>query len=272
MKTAVCAVVKNEQFAVLEWIAYYALLGFDSFVLLDDSSTDATREIVLRAAQAYDVRFSSLNDHGSTRQQRAYERICHEHRDEFSWIAFVDMDEYLVPRGGDSLAGLLAACDHHAGIALPWLIFGSSNHQEKPGGLIIEDYHYRSDFHFPPNRHAKSIVRPGAVGNAVNPHVFALDGTYGLPDGTEAQWVSPGVLLHYPEHRPWLLHHYFTRSRAHWGDRMRRGQLGNFVRTWKDFEYYDRNDTWDMQATMMASALCHEITRAQMVSGRRRAA
>ncbi|NHN84501.1 hypothetical protein GOB93_07565 [Acetobacter musti] len=42
MKTAVCLVVKNEDTEIVYWIAWYKALGFDSFIIYDDFSDDAT--------------------------------------------------------------------------------------------------------------------------------------------------------------------------------------------------------------------------------------
>lgn len=261
MKKAICAVVKNEQACVLEWIIYHTLLGFDAVLLLDDQSTDMTRIVAERAAEVYDVRVSSFHEQGEYRQRRAYERVCRVHQDEFAWIAFLDLDEYLVPRQGATLSHLLASHAGHAGLVLPWLMFGSAHHEQKPHGLVIEDYTLRSEFGFSPNRHAKSIVRPRAVRGGVNPHVFELDGSYGLPDGTPPAWELPGLLLSYPADPSWLVHHYFTRSRAHWRDRMRRGQLGPLPRTWDNFTAYDRNDVADLTLTRSAEAVRTEIKR-----------
>jgi hypothetical protein len=47
-RVALCAIVRNEIRAIVEWLAHYKALGFSDLLIYDNASTDGTTE-VLRA-------------------------------------------------------------------------------------------------------------------------------------------------------------------------------------------------------------------------------
>ncbi|MBS0961407.1 glycosyltransferase family 2 protein, partial [Acetobacter thailandicus] len=58
LKTAVCLVVKNEEIEIIYWIAWYKALGFDAFIIYDDSSEDNTKNVILSLSGDLDIRYS----------------------------------------------------------------------------------------------------------------------------------------------------------------------------------------------------------------------
>jgi FkbM family methyltransferase len=248
-KTAICLVVKNEAAAIQEWIAFHAIIGFGTFLILDDGSTDETVALATQAGKRLDVRVMPWTETERGRQGQGYAKICARFRDEFDWIAFIDSDEFLLPVTGESLETMLARHEQTAGIAFPWRLFGTSGHRAKPAGLVIENFQYCAPAQFKPNQHVKSMVRPALVRGGVNPHYFEVDGSYALADGRPVEWgVAPGILNGYPPDITWQINHYFTRSLEHWTERMRRGQMGNFTRTMEEFHQYDENGVLDTRA------------------------
>jgi glycosyltransferase involved in cell wall biosynthesis len=256
MRLAICAVVKNEAPTILEWVAFHHLVGFDTIFIIDDDSNDGTRQRVLDAGAVLDVRLSTRQEwQGLCEQHILYERLCRRLDGEFDWIAFVDSDELIVPEADESITSLLGRHRASSAVAFPWLMFGSSGHTTKPSGLMIDAFQKRAPTDFGPNRHAKSIVRPRDVVRGINAHFFECKSRYSLPDGTIAEWQQPGVLKSMPTNLEWRIHHYFTRSRAHWTERMLRGQLGGTTRTAAEFDAYDRNEIGDACAARFGPAV-----------------
>jgi hypothetical protein len=266
MKTAICVVVRNEEANILEWIAFHHLVGFDTIFAFDDRSDDGTKRRILDASTLLDVRLSDWNQAERGKQPAVYERLCRKHSGEFDWMAFVDADEFIVPERDDSIATLLSRHSASSALAIPWLMFGSSGHVTKPLGLTIEAFQRRSINGFSPNRQIKSIIRPRNLIRGVNPHFFEMKGDYNLPCGLRAEWDAPGMLKAAPDKLEWRVHHYFTRSRAHWQDRMRRGQLGAITRTAAEFDAYDRNDVFDSCAARFGSAVRLIVNKVETVA------
>ena len=261
MKTAACVTVKNEAGSILEWISFHAVMGFDTLLIIDDNSTDQTPEIARQASRHYDVRVSQIVEAGLERQRNTYGRVCRDYAHEFDWIAFLDADEYLVGPPGADVTDLIARAGKHTAISVPWLVFGSSRHIYRPTGLVIEDYRRRSLPEFPPNLHVKTIVNPADVEQVQASHAFRTKAGTCLPNGETAVWKSEGILATYPAICDWHVHHYFTRSRYHWSDRMARGQMGGRIRTWREFADHDRNDVYDSSAAQLAPAVKREMGR-----------
>lgn len=98
LKTAVCLVVKNEDIEIIYWLAWYKSLGFDTFIIYNDSSEDNTENVILSLSGVLDIRYSRmLNNRNlhTERQISAYNDAVLKYGNEFDWIALFDCDEYL---------------------------------------------------------------------------------------------------------------------------------------------------------------------------------
>ncbi len=58
--------------------------------------------------------------------------------------------------------------------------------------------------------------------------------------------ILPGVSLDVPDYATARINHYFTRSRAHWAAKLRRGYPSDVaIRKAAEFDTYNRNDIAD---------------------------
>ncbi|MDD2861189.1 MAG: glycosyltransferase family 92 protein, partial [Acidiphilium sp.] len=251
MKLACVAIVKNEQNHVAEWIAYQLAIGFDTVIIFDNQSTDDTAARIRAFAPDHDVRLHEWTMTTPDYQTRCYEHAARSYTDEFDWLAFFDIDEFLVLDPGFDLKSILNLFPATPAIGVPWAMFGSSGHTEKPDGLLIEAFTHRSEPSFGPNRHIKSIIRPKHMLYCHNAHSFAMDGQYRSLTGKPLTFTQGGLLDTDPDYTLGKLHHYFTRSRAHWADKMQRG-YHDTSREDSEFEAYDRNEIPDDSARDLA--------------------
>jgi len=262
MKIACVAIVKNEQNHIAEWIAYQLALGFDTIFVFDNRSTDtifvfdnrstdATAARIRAFAPMHDVRLLDWPMTTPDYQTRCYEHAARTYADEFDWIAFFDVDEFLVLDTGFDLKSILNLWAEVPAIGVPWAMFGSSGHIDRPDALLIEAFTHRAEPSFGPNRHIKSIIRPQRMLYCHNAHSFAMDGQYRSLSGKPLTFTQGGLLDSDPDYTLGKLHHYFTRSRAHWADKMQRG-YHDTTRETTEFELYDRNEIHDDSAARHA--------------------
>ncbi len=122
------------------------------------------------------------------------------------WLAYFDVDEFLVPLLDDDVPTFLARFEDAAVVRVPRVEFGYSGHRTPPPGLAIDAYTQVAnvldlDADLPPR--VKSIVQPGAV-SAVDIHLAfpADEPAAGAPTGTAEEAVR-GIAQ---------LNHYYTRS------------------------------------------------------------
>jgi glycosyltransferase involved in cell wall biosynthesis len=250
MKAAICAIVKDEGPIIGEWLSYHLALGFDAAIVLDNDSTDGTALIVEAAAHEFDVRAKPIvRDAGYETQENAYVAACREFGAEFDWMAFVDADEFIAPTHDASIKDLLARLDAHHAVCLNWQMFGSAGHLTQPDDLVIEAFRTCAPMSFAPNRHVKSIVRPGNVLGPFNPHVFEVRHAYVDALGRPVTWGEvPGLTSTMLDDAAWFIHHYFVQSRARWSAKLARGYMDETVRRDSDFASYDRNEVLNATA------------------------
>ncbi len=253
MRIACVAIVKNEERHIAEWIAWQFLVGFDAVMLLDNGSTDRTVEVARGFAPKFDVSVSDWPHTTPDYQVRAYEFAGRALSGAFDWVAFFDTDEFLVLDEGVALKTLLAG-RAEAAVAVNWAIFGSSGHRDVPEGFVTANFVNRSRPDFPPNRHFKSIIRPELMHVCASPHVFNMQGEIADLAGREVTQSVPGYLDNDPDYAGGKLHHYFTRSQAHWAAKVTRG-YPDVTRRLEDFGAYDRNEVFDDSARRPAPRL-----------------
>ena len=221
---AIAIIVKNEARYIEEWARFHALAGVRHFYVYDNGSTDETCAL-LRGCLPEDALTilpwaQSLRD-GRTgaelhNQVLAFAHALANYGGAYRWMAFVDVDEFIVPREHDSLDAALAELEAAAHVSLPWQMFGRSGHEGPPEGGIVANYLMRMR-DVQSARHAlnwKCIVDPCRV-TGVRVHGMEIDGrAEGVNDrGQPAAHKARGRADFYSNQRL-QLNHYYTRSNA----------------------------------------------------------
>jgi glycosyltransferase involved in cell wall biosynthesis len=242
--------VKNEEHDLAEWLAFHHIIGFDACVVFDHESTDGTDRVLAKAARVQDVRVIRWRSKQPDAQTTAYRECLRRFKRHFDWIAFLDSDEFLIPKGEPTVRPMLERLSRHSQIAINEAFFGTSGHDRFPLGLVLESFRRRAENGFDPNNLVKPIVRPSHVRRVVNPHAFEVSGTTVTPSGQPAEWTDTfGKLKSPPDYARCQVNHYFLRSRQHWENKLRRSYPNpNDARAPAHFAWYDRNEIEDGSA------------------------
>lgn len=246
LKCACVAVTKNEEKYIAEWISWQLSIGFDAIIIEDNLSTDRTKDEVNRFERIYDVRVVDSTDTTASYQKSAYTDAISRYGHEFDWMAFFDVDEFLVFER-ENIKTFLEKNETRSAFGVNWSFFGSSGLKVRQNGLVVDNFVFRSDLDFGPNRHVKSIVRPECVQSFLNGHVFETDKPYYNLDGEPIVWHSPGVIEGTPSYKTGKLNHYFTKTWQDWEKKLARG-YPDLERKLSEFEAYDRNEVLDKVA------------------------
>ena len=138
---AVVLICKDEEDYIDEWIKYHELAGVRHFYIYDNGSSDNT------TAKA---RAHNRGGHGTTvvvhpwslkvsagqstvcPQPAAYVHaiMCYGHK--HRWMAFIDTDEFIVPRQHGTIIEALDRLERYSNISLVWSQFGHCGHVTKP--------------------------------------------------------------------------------------------------------------------------------------------
>lgn len=135
----ICAIFKNEGHYLQEWIEYHRIIGIEHFYLYNNFSSDNYLEIL----QPYiDAGVVTLTDWPHERgQMPAYNHCLNTHKDDASWIGFIDLDEFIVPNKFDNIHDWLAQHRHLPLALIYWKMFSSNGViAEKNNSLVTETY------------------------------------------------------------------------------------------------------------------------------------
>lgn len=218
-----CAIARDEATAdVREWVCYHLGLGFTHVALYDNGSRKPLREILapLVARGAVSVTDFPLRE---APQLSAYFHALRIWRGRAFWLAFLDIDEFLVPPGGNAadasgpvLSRLLRPYERFGGVVLHWMMMGSGGHLRRPPGGTLVNYREALGL----DCHVKSIVRPEQVARPLSPHHFAY--RQGMFAVNEDGFPVAGPCS-YPTARHLRINHYYYKSQQDFEAKIARG-------------------------------------------------
>lgn len=243
---AIAAILRNESRYVAEWARFHADAGVNRFLIYDNGSTDGTADIlreVLSPSQLTVVPWDQVfRDARMGReihnQVLAYAHAARNFGSSVRWMAFIDVDEFLVPKQAASLPEALAHLEHCRSISLPWHMFGRSGHMTPPQGGILKNYLTR---HADPMsdvrgvRAFKCIVDPCHL-TAVRVHSMDVDGSSAsCNDRGEAASEEDRTKRGFYSADHIQLNHYYTRSEEELAAKIGRGpnlraKMGDYER------------------------------------------
>jgi hypothetical protein len=163
-EVAICAIFQNEAPYMKEWIEYHQLVGIEHFYLYNDRSTDHYLEVLAPYIRRGTVElfhcFPLNGERHFHNQRRAYARGLKIARGACKWVAFIDLDEFIVPKKYDTIPDMLPEYADNLGIVIRWRKFGTSGYWELPKDrLMVECLTQASPIDDEDNYITKSIVQ-----------------------------------------------------------------------------------------------------------------
>ena len=240
---AVCAIAKDEGPYFKEWIEWHLRQGVDHFYIYDNESSDGTREILQPYIDSGVVEYKYWPGH--RRQLAAYDDCLEHYRLASRWIAFIDLDEFIVPVKDASIPAFLKRFEAFAAVEINWLVYGSGGHKTKSPGTMMERFRFHSLPGHRLNRHVKSIVNPREVFTMIGCHEAAkISGSIADSHG---QPVTKNFREREPQQDVIRINHYAVRSYEEFLEKQARGRASGTQKTVRSeyFEQYDLNDIED---------------------------
>jgi hypothetical protein len=257
----IVAIAKNEEDYIKEWVAFHKVMGFDKIILYDNDSTDNMVEEIKPFIDEGYVIYNEI--HGVIQQLNAYNDALKKYGKLFKYLAFIDCDEFLFPVDPHetvlSVIEKTMRLDRNAGgVCVNFVMFGSSGHETKPEGLLIDNFLWRSKLPGPGTRWIKTICRPDLVVKYGYPHYpIYKRGIHAIPPQGNVcpDWCNP--ITEYVGLRN---NHYFCKSKEQWIKRRKYDVMSaTGVRTLDDFYHHDNNDILDKEILRYREALCRVL-------------
>lgn len=236
IKIAICACIKDEGLDLKEWLDYHISIGVNAFYIYDNGSTDNTKEIISN--------YSNVNYFYSDKsaiQLSAYFHCLQVAQED--WIGFIDLDEFVVPIE-KSLSEILKDFDDYAGLAINWVMYGSSGHQIRPTGNIKDNYLYRSEYSYENNDHVKCFVKPKLIEQPLTPHSFKCKENQIVNENFEP--VNEQSLMPFSGNKI-RINHYYCKSVEDYVKKIKRGRADYEINTRNLYQFaiHDKNDVYD---------------------------
>jgi hypothetical protein len=163
----------------------------------------------------------------------AYNDCAVRYSSRHKWLAFIDVDEFIVFHNTTkkNINEFMFDYEDYGGLALNWVIFGTSGHKVRPRGGVLINYNRCIPFEQEQNQHVKVIANTQhmlTMGD--DPHrVF-----YKTPDKFTVNEIGlpvkgAGLGTTQASHTKIALYHYLTKSEAEYVEKMNRGSAaGNY--------------------------------------------
>lgn len=227
---------------LLEFCAYHKALGVDHVYVYDNES----RIPIARSLNQYlKERFVSVIPWvGKSPQMPAYANALYRFGKETKWLAYIDADEFLVPRAKNTIPEILSDYEKSpiGGLNVSWLIFGSNGYDRRPTGLVIENYtKCMAELH-PESMHTKAIVLPERTfSSGTNPHYMRYK--IGFHSVSEDFRSVEGALTRHSSERI-VLNHYCLKSKEDFERKIAKPRADKFElggKTMDDFTRFDKD-------------------------------
>ena len=253
-RVALCAIARQENRYVCEWLDYYQSIGVAKVFLYDNYHGDEER--LADVVQPYvESGFVELIDVGNRyrMQCRAYEECYAKHSREYGWIMFFDIDEFL-RFDGTNIEEFMKRYKTGDALMVNWRTMTDTGlvHydprpvQERFTGIMPNDVCIK--YPWPENLHIKCMVRGGlgAIKFGNNPHnpgsptLHCID-AHGEPTPQKA--FSKKII-----HDTIWLDHYWTKTAEEWVNvKLSRGYHGdthytNMIKSQSDRNFFGVNE------------------------------
>ncbi len=243
---SVCCIAKDEDLLIKEWLCYHHLLGVEHFYIYDNMSKVPIRELL--GDFVSDSQVTVRRVHGEAMQKSVYQNALHDFGPECHWLGFIDVDEFVCPLHDDDLRITLSEYEDYGGLGIAWDMFSSNGHENRPDGLIIENYTRSFTIQaMAKDEHIKSFVQPAKVLDNFNPHVFTYAGDAFCVNEDHLP-IPEGCHRTISLRRKVKLNHYFYRSREDFTDKVRRGRADVGKARQRSIDDFDRHlgvETWE---------------------------
>jgi hypothetical protein len=159
MKIALVCIAKMEDFYINEWVLYHKKLGFDDIIIYEnDWNCNLEYEFIKK-----------IKYNGIAKQISVYNDFIENYKTDYNWVAFFDVDEFLVLKKHQNIKVFINEFNNPYGIGVNWVFFGACGRltRGEHNNSLIKQFTIRQK---DVDRHVKTILNLQSNSIMVNPH------------------------------------------------------------------------------------------------------
>jgi len=239
MRVALTCIARDEENYIEEWINYNLKLGFDDiFIYQHNWRCNVDRYNV------HKIEFDGINV-----QVEAYNHFIQNYYKKYDWVAFFDVDEFLVLKKHNGIKSFLHDYKDEQAIGISWVFFGNNGLTFDGRYSVLDRFTKRG---LQASTHVKCIVKmdPNIIYHIHNPiNCKIVDTHYNTFYG--------GDQNHYKKIDIAQLNHYYCKTPHEWELKKKRNTsydaVCDFYKVWGDPNmdiYFNNNNQNEIEDTL----------------------
>ena len=234
---SLCLIIRDENEYLAEWLRWHLDVGVEHFYIYDHGSKQPVLEFVDGLGREIAEKVTVIDWSGKHKdaQPDAYNDCLNKFRGESRWIGFVDTDEQIEVKTGQSLPELLKGYERYAGLFSIWVTYGANGQEKQTKGLLRERFTEVSHGDRWAENVGKLIAQPMYMTDMVIHNGKAADG-FEVVNEEQRKIYNYSLFAEYPTRNKICVNHYYTKSYEEWMSKLRRGSgHAKFSRRYEEF-------------------------------------
>lgn len=234
---SICAIIKDEDPYLNEWIEWHIKGGVEHFYLYDNCSTTPQQNFISSENMKYCTVIPFPVKDGNP-QLQCYRQFLQDYGSDSEWVAFIDADEFMRVVDGTDLRVFLRDYEEHDALYVGWIIY-NANGQLKYDKQPVRERFTTTIGYVDGYPRGKSIVCPKKI-QRMGIH-FPAPAWVGRQDIVDADFKPLYSVGGYkPPVTKIAIDHYFTKSWEEWQSKINKGTADNSgFRKMREFFYYN---------------------------------
>lgn len=206
----ICACARDENDYIIEWIEYHRMIGVEHFYIYDHLSKEPLQMLIGDFKDVTLIEWKEEEYHAhlhffGTAQYRMYNDYFTQYSNDTKWVAYIDLDEFIVLKKHQTIQQFLLGFDNHIGaVSLNWVLFGSNGKIKKELGKVVDRFTHRAAG---VERVVKTISKVDCIDVVCDMHLCKLKDGYKRisANGQEQEWWDSkdgrediACIYHYP--------------------------------------------------------------------------
>lgn len=243
MAALVCIALDEDKY-IEEWIDYHLKLGFTKIFIYDNDEKYPLRKYDEKYSYKYNNKVKVIYFPGENKQLRAYKHFLNRYKSDYTWVAFFDVDEFLVLHKHKNIEDFCNEYVKSGAIGVNWVLFGNNNNNVYDQRPVLERFTKRKKR---VDKHVKTIAKCTDINEMIGVHCPKLNNGYFHDSDYNMIFSSFNEL---GNNKICQINHYFTKSTEEFKQKCnRRCADGGKKRVYEEHLYYlDFNDIEDLAA------------------------
>lgn len=178
----ICCLAKNEHLYINDWVRYHLELGFDHIYIFDndDFNAEFIDNYIDAKYQDKVTIFDIRGEHRQWLQSDYYNTFYHEFISDFSWCAFIDVDEFIVLNKWNNIKEMVndERFKGFNSIRLGWRIYGDDDAVERDMSVPVYKF-FKKRKMTRKKKEGKQITAGGVLEAKIENHAYVVNGRIG---------------------------------------------------------------------------------------------